>query len=118
LVNYEFALLLSKILNPSSEIYLASDWHELALDIRSIFDSTKCFIESPKPTLTTNQLNDKYKRPEGSERRFIDLQYDKPLLNSDKLWLDHVPFGGVCSERDIVCENQWRPVYRLLLVRI
>lgn len=112
-VTPEFASLLASCLPTGAAVYFASDWQELALDIRFQLESTKCFIISPEPTLSARQLLEKYQRPHSiistpsSEYRFIDEKYKKPVdLTSPELWLDHVPFGGVLSERDIVCENQ------------
>lgn len=116
-VTPEFAQTLAEISSPGTQIYFASDWQELAKDIKTQLMATDCFEIEPAPTMTAKELCAKYSRPEVSGKRFIDKEEDKPVLDADDLWLDHIPFGGVCSERDIVCENQWRAVYRLVLVR-
>ncbi|KAJ3254513.1 hypothetical protein HK103_007149 [Boothiomyces macroporosus] len=135
----EFATNLAKLLAPGAEVYFASDWHELALDIRNHLLSTNCFDipcssepldKTPKaicpypyvPTLTAQELLSLHEKvdQESAKKRLIDTQknFEKSLIeNSTELWLSGIPFGGVMTERDLVCENQWRTVYRLVVVR-
>lgn len=118
-MNPAFAKLLASTLSPEAEIYFCSDWHEMAMEIRTCLDSTHAFKIVLEPTLTPRELCLHYNRPMEDAGRFIDgeVYESKPVPDTDEKWLDHVPFGGVVSERDVVCENQWRAVYRLVMVR-
>ncbi|KAJ3275601.1 hypothetical protein HDV01_007604 [Terramyces sp. JEL0728] len=134
----KFANTLAKILPVGAEVYFASDWHELALDIRGHLLDTKCFEipvngepldKTPKavcpypyvPTVTARELHSLHEKLdlETAEKRLIDTRknFQKGLIDTDELWLSGIPFGGVMTERDLVCENQWRTVYRLVVIR-
>ncbi|KAJ3361979.1 hypothetical protein HDU91_003659 [Kappamyces sp. JEL0680] len=132
-----FAVRLAALLPCGGDIYFASDWHELAVDIRESLLSTGCFdlpqaegdaetsIARPVcpwpcvPTHTASQLAQL--QPLRKDRTLIDTEkdYEKPVVDHDSQskWLFGLPFGGIQTERDLVCENQWRRVYRLVLVR-
>jgi hypothetical protein len=66
------------------------------------------------PTMTPKGLN----RHINVEERLIDVKkdYEKPF-EGEELWLEGIPLGGIMTERDLVCETQWRSVYRLVLFR-
>ena len=135
-MNSDFATRLAKRINPGGEIYFCSDWLELALEIKSHLLATKKFcipegegggrdkhIARPPyvPTVPSLELETSKKIPITT----IDAEnnYPKPsvsdldLGSAQDLWLDGIPFGGVQTERDQVCETQWRSVYRLVLIR-
>jgi tRNA G46 methylase TrmB len=104
-------------------IYFASDWHELALDIRGCLMGTNCFDipgsdydANLQPTMTPKELQVQHEK---DEKRFIDIRKNssKPVTETTEKWLASIPFDGVMTERDIVCETQWRSVYRLVLIR-
>ncbi|KAJ3062355.1 hypothetical protein HDU98_001771 [Podochytrium sp. JEL0797] len=152
----EFALRLAKLLPTGGEVYFASDWLDLALDIRACLLSTRCFdipdsssatttTESERPSshiayppytptlktsqLSTNQIHRQSEVSSLNPEPLIDVksQFAKPGTRSDEqidaanespvLWLQGIPFGGVQTERDLVCEAQWRAIYRLVLTR-
>jgi tRNA (guanine-N7-)-methyltransferase len=121
-MSLEFAKRLALVMKPGSELYFASDWHELALDIRNCLLNSGYF-ELPDqsrpelmPTITPQQLKCAQKM---DEKRFIDTRKNavKPISESNELWLATIPYGGVMTERDVVCETQWRSVFRLVLLR-
>jgi len=85
-VNAELANWLSSALPIGrGQVYICSDVHELATEMKNILLATGNFTLAPAH------------------------------LDADT-WLEKRPWRTP-SERDIVCEKQWRPVYRALLVR-
>ncbi|KAJ3386862.1 hypothetical protein HDU84_001244 [Entophlyctis sp. JEL0112] len=147
----EFAMRLAKLLKKGSEVYFASDWLDLAVDIRTGLLSTGCFdipvaeegtaaatnmcgkqvethvAQRPYvPTKTTSELcSAQWERQKKVQRSLIDVEtaYAKPEVQNGikdgeaMLWLGGIPFGGTQTERDLVCEAQWRAVYRLVVER-
>ena len=123
----EFALRLANCIHVGGQLYFASDWHELALDIRTKLLATGLFSIPPlssdlSPTKTAHDLRSLQPVPveKRSDARLIDVaqEYEKPILEtSQEKWLDFIPWGGIKTERDLVCETQWRIVYRLVLER-
>ena len=121
-MNIAFAKRLANLMKAGSDIYFASDWHDLALDIRSCLLASGCFeiptVGELVPTITAEAIVQL--QPGQKDARLIDTitNYEKQVLvDSSELWLDSVPFDGLLTERDLVCERQWRRVYRLVLVR-
>jgi tRNA G46 methylase TrmB len=150
LMSEEFAVRLGKVMKPGGMVYFASDWHELALDIRQCLLGSGMFsiptleasdnlnndnsfdnILNKKsgeavnsiccdypyiPTITASELSSQVPN---DANQLIDIQksFEKPVQNSNELWLNGIPFQGGMTERDLVCETQWRSVYRLILTR-
>ncbi|CAK4712206.1 hypothetical protein LEN26_013494 [Aphanomyces euteiches] len=118
-----FAERLAAVMPPASEFYLASDYEDLALDIRQHLLSTGAFSVPTEgsyvPTMTAPAIRDHFK-PNQTKDNLIDASkgVGKASTASDDslLWLASMPLG-VPTERDVICENQWRPVYRLVLHR-
>ncbi|KAJ3233716.1 hypothetical protein HDU81_002038 [Chytriomyces hyalinus] len=177
----EFALRIAKKLAPGvGDVYIASDWLDLALDIRNclvgtgLFDVPRIEVfegvcgwskgdntdlkedefkwhcvcaeipcknrEQEKshisrypfiPTLRASQISkDQHGKQHqvsqvlGDELIDVQTEYAKPEvdgsnldLDDSALWLEGIPFDGVQTERDLVCESQWRAIYRLVLYR-
>ncbi|KAI8611905.1 putative methyltransferase-domain-containing protein [Chytriomyces sp. MP71] len=188
----DFAMRLSHLLPPGGEIYFASDWLDLAIDIRDCLLGTGRFsiprieyfpqlcgwsqtdasvnsnarmgfqwrcvcpadvtVCAQRPTNTSHVALLPYIPTVPAERLnadqaglqaraaasgsvpIIDVQtaYAKPDAvasregsddagsrekAADSLWLEGIPFGGGQTERDLVCEAQWRAVYRMVVVR-
>ncbi|RHY32455.1 hypothetical protein DYB32_002550 [Aphanomyces invadans] len=107
-----------------SEFYLASDYEDLARDIRAHLLATGGFnipVDGPYvPTLTASAIRQSYENKKLQKERLLDTTkaVGKVAMDSDAstLWLATMPLG-VPTERDVICENQWRPVYRLVLIR-
>ncbi|KAI9342836.1 putative methyltransferase-domain-containing protein [Obelidium mucronatum] len=160
-MNPDFALRISKLLPPGGDIYFATDWLDLALDIRKCLLETGCFdipsfrdssnqstaqlnpVQSSHiaqypyiPTLKTSQISSNHFSTQQQvsqllQEDLIDVQtkFAKPETLTDAeidlssgswgpvLWLAGIPYDGVQTERDLVCEAQWRAIYRLVLVR-
>jgi tRNA G46 methylase TrmB len=135
-MNADFATRIAKRMHPGGEFYLATDWLELALEIKNyLLDTGIFFVPGGKeggrvghiakppyvPTIPSFALETNKDIPIST----IDLEnnYPKPsvsdleLDSAQDLWLDGIPFNGIQTERDQVCEMQWRSVYRLVLTR-
>ncbi|KAI8827774.1 putative methyltransferase-domain-containing protein [Chytriomyces cf. hyalinus JEL632] len=179
-----FASRIAKKLAPGvGDVYIASDWLDLALDIRNCLIGTGLFdvprvedfegvcgwskvdkqaaadlredefkwrctcAETPCknreqekshisrypfiPTLRASQISkDQHGKQHqvsqvlGDELIDVQTEYAKPevdasnlVLDDSALWLEGIPFDGVQTERDLVCESQWRAIYRLVLYR-
>ncbi|KAJ3143106.1 hypothetical protein HK100_010689 [Physocladia obscura] len=162
-----FALRLARIMPAGSLLYFASDWLDLAVDIRKCLLDSICFdipnsstatatttsastnkqshvaVWPYVPTVSTVELSKNqsqlqlqvsqessnllidvatnYAKPEYVGMEKNDDNNQIPVMNYDDcsnlLWLAGIPFGGVQTERDLVCEAQWRAVYRLVVVR-
>lgn len=74
------------------EVFIVSDVLELAREMRDIFLASGAFVLHP-----------------------LHAQTDSPPGCAES-WLQHRPYF-VPTERDLVCEILWRPVYRCLLER-
>ncbi|KAF0695736.1 Aste57867_13472 [Aphanomyces stellatus] len=122
-----FAARLAAVMPPGSEFYLASDYEDLALDIRQHLVATGAFRVPSivdgvyEPTMTGDAIRQLFAE-KNDGRKLIDAAkgVGKAAPESDEakavLWLASIPLG-VPTERDVICENQWRPVYRLVLER-
>ncbi|KAI8895378.1 putative methyltransferase-domain-containing protein, partial [Globomyces pollinis-pini] len=93
----KFAIQIAKLLPPGGDIYFASDWHELALDIRTCLLKTNCF-ELPKaktlvlkpsghvcpwpwvPTKSAKAIQQQSEKLKDglAEKRLIDTQKNRP----------------------------------------
>ncbi|ETW04033.1 hypothetical protein, variant [Aphanomyces invadans] len=119
-----FAKRLANAMPLHSEFYLASDYEDLARDIRAHLLATGGFnipVDGPYvPTLTASAIRQSYENKKLQKERLLDTTkaVGKVAMDSDAstLWLATMPLG-VPTERDVICENQWRPVYRLVLIR-
>ncbi len=122
-MNPDFAKRLAKLMNPGSDLYFASDWHDLALDIRSCLLNSGFFIipKPPYPYIPSMTASELMKlQPGKKNENLIDTatKFDKDLItDGQEEWLDRIPFEGIQTERDLVCDAQWRRVFRLVVIR-
>jgi tRNA (guanine-N7-)-methyltransferase len=116
-MNQDFAERISQLLQVGGEFYFASDWLELAVEIKTLLMATGKFkipdgegggmmehiAQNPSvPTITARELSS-YAVPDTVTSTLIDVQndYGKPseVEDLDTLWLKGIPFGAV-TERD------------------
>jgi len=93
-LNSELAEWLSEILPPGGQVYICSDVLSLAQEMKQLLLSSSFDLAS---------------------QHYSSIPVDPPD-NRGQEWLRTRPWG-VPTERDLVCEREWRPVYRALLTR-
>ena len=101
LVTPAFAALLATLLPPGCELFLVSDVMSLAAQMRERCLATPAFALHPLHS------------PPRASRAGLDESSDD---HGAVEWLPVRPYGSP-TERDLVCEQKWRPVHRALLVR-
>jgi len=123
-VSEKFAMELGMLLPEDGQVYISTDYHELAVDMRSAFLSTGLFESICQPTCDVNFVAG---TPPQSPNE------DGPTITTNSLyetmpsvvtwkgtrkipWLKHRPFF-LGTERDKVCEQHWRPNWRCLFRR-
>lgn len=107
-VNKELADWVASALPIGGEVFLVSDVLELSKEMRKIFLDTQAFqlhhLHHTDSSLLKKEQHEETVVKEGS--------------SSDEVgWLSRRPYQ-VPTERDVVCEIKWRPVYRSLLVKV
>ena len=99
-----------------SSVYLSSDCEDVCLYMRQVFEASSYFeICSEKAVLASirNETNDLFMLPKGA---FFPPAIGCSDDDQDNYWLSFNPLSEP-TEREIVCENKWRSVWRCVFVR-
>jgi len=113
LVTKQFAELIAALLPSGGSVYVASDHQDVAEEIQDRLLATKAFVlENRRPdenrALDVEQVVD--------AGRDSERQSDKSCADEARWMPGGYPYG-VPTERDDVCETEWRKVWRCILKR-
>eukprot|EP00802_Teleaulax_amphioxeia_P011175 Tamp_11205.p1 GENE.Tamp_11205~~Tamp_11205.p1 ORF type:complete len:401 (-),score=86.78 Tamp_11205:741-1841(-) len=134
-VTPEVAQAVAEVLPSGGQVYLVSDYLEIASDMRSLFLATGAFILSAKTSCEVVPVEDAAVAAFAGRRKAEDaaggdvlarghawqalpsvVSWGAQRVGGCRAWLPARPFY-LGTERDHVCEEKWRPSYRCILVR-
>ena len=116
---------LATILPSDGEVYCCSDVQALAEEMYDVILQSQHFILDERTYERVGEMTEKIGQefvPEfdaAHKYKWIKNSHvhEDDQVPAQRRWLDSNPYAAY-TERDIVCEGKWRPVYRFAMIRI